>query len=163
MNNSVLVYQAPSGVSLVDIRMDSGRYPRLKNINPQSAVARLQQVVAMAYVYTGRTADEMKINMVATALYSELMADKKGLGVGNITIEEIGHAIKSAILEQDDMFVSIATLYKAVCKYCEGEGHEAQQEAYNRVVAERKKMIDSSRVGVMLKVYESKILNSKTK
>ena len=117
----------------------------------------------MAFVYTGRPADETKINMVATALYAELLADKRGLGVGNITIEEIGHAVKSAVLEEEDMYVSIASLYKAICKYCEGEGHTAQQEAYNRVVAERKKMIESSRVGVMLKVYENRILNSKTK
>lgn len=159
MNNSIQIYQ-PTGTSLVEIRMDSERFPRLKNLNSQSATTRLQQVVAMAYVYTGRPAEETKIQMVAAALYSELIEDKKGLGTGNITIEEIGHAIKSEILSQDDMYVSIATLYKAVCKYAEGEGHEAQQEAYNRKVAERKKLLDKSPVGVMLKAYESKTLKS---
>ena len=163
--NEIVAYTAPAGVSLVDIRMNSTAYPRIKTLNRQSAVARLQQVVAMAYVYTGRSADESKIEMVATALYSELMEDKRHLGIGNITIEEIAHAVKDAILQanREDVYINIAFLYKAVCAYAEGEGHDAQEEAYRRIRAQRQKAIAATPVGTMLATYESRILNSSKK
>ena len=159
--SNIVAYSAPAGVSLVDIRMDSTSYPRIKTLNSQSAIARLQQVVAMAYVYTGRPAEESKIQMVAAALYGELMEDKRNLGIGNITIEEVAHAVKDAILQADgDVYINIAFFYKAVCAYAEGEGHDAQEEAYRRLRTQRQKAIESSPVGAMLAVYEQRTLNS---
>ena len=163
MNNSVAVYQAPQGVSLVDIRCDADRFPRLKNISCQSATARLQQVVAMAYTYTGRPAEPERFEMVAAALYNELMLDKRGLGTGNITIEEIGHAGKSAILDgPDDLYIAVATLYKAVCAYAEGEGHEAQQAAYKRIVDQRRAALAAAPVGAMMQTYAGATLLNAT-
>ena len=159
--NEVAIYTAPQGVTLVDIRLDSVRFPRIKTIPAQQATARLQQVVAMAYVYTGRNADEAKLQMVAAALYNELLEDKKGIGTANITIEEVGHAVKDAILQADsDVYINIAFLYKAVCAYCLGEGHDAQQAAYKRKVADREKALQSSAVGAMIQVYAGKTLKT---
>lgn len=164
MSNELTLYDAPQGVSLVDIRMDSTRFPRLKNIGMQAGVARLQQVVAMAYTYTGRPAEEDKLRMVSIALYNELMQDKKGIGTANITIEEIAHAVKDEILGADgDVYVTIAFLYKAVCRYALGEGHDAQEAANNRRRMEREKALRSSAVGAMMQVYTGKTLNNTTK
>lgn len=163
MSNAITPYTAPSGVSLVDIRMDAARFPRLKNLPGQTATARLQQVVAMAYVYTGRPADEGKIQMVATALYSELLEDKKHLGLPNITIEEVAHAVKDAILQAtEDVYINIAFLYKAVCAYALGEGTDAQQTAYRRRVAERQRRLDATPAGVMLNAYAGAMLREST-
>ena len=161
MNEALAPYTAPAGVSLVDIRMDADRFPRLKNISAPSAKARIQQVVAMAYAYTGRPAEETRIQMVSAALYSELMEDKKHLGTDNITVEEVGHAVKSAILEADgDVYINIAFLYKAVCAYALGEGHEAQQTAYKRKVAARQKQLEASAAGAMLTTYAGRMINN---
>ena len=157
MSNELATYKP--GVSLVDIRMDSKTYPRLKNLGMQAATSRLQQVVAMAYTYTGRPVDEGRVRMVAIALYKELMEDKKGIGVANITIEEIGHAVKGAILEaESDIYINIAFLYRAICKYALGEGHEAQDEANKRRVAQRKAIIENSPEVAMLNAYAGKII-----
>lgn len=160
MSQAITPYTPPSGVSLVDIRMDSTRFPRLKNLSGQTATARLQQVVAMAYVYTGRTAEESKIQMVAAALYNELLEDKKHIGLANITIEEVAHAVKDAILQADreDIYINIAFFYKAVCAYALGEGHDAQQTAYKRKVAERQRKIDNTPAGTMLTAYAGALL-----
>ena len=164
MNNELTLYEAPQGVSLVDIRMDSTKYPRLKNMPIQTATARLQQVVAMAFAYTGRPAEEDKLRMVAFALYKELMEDKKGIGTGNITIDEIAHAVKTEILDADgDVYVNIAFLYKAVCRYALGEGHDAQEAANNRRRMEREKALKASAAGAMVQVYTGKTLNNTTK
>ena len=164
MSSEVAVYTAPAGVSLVDIRMDAERFPRLKSMTAQSATARLQQVVAMAYAYTGRPAEERRLEMVATALYGEILEDKKGLGLANITIEEIAHAVKDAILSADgDVYINISFLYRAICNYAEGEGHEAQESAYRRKVALRQKQLEGSSAGAMLTAYTGRLLeNTKT-
>lgn len=161
--SNIVAYTAPAGVSLVDIRSDATRYPRIKSLNGQSAIARLQQVVAMAYIYTGRPAEDSKIEMVATALYGELLEDKRGLGTGNITIEEIAHAVKGAILSATgDVYINIAFLYRAVCDYAENEGHEAQQAAYQRVVAQRRARLDASPVGAMLSAFAGETIKNTT-
>lgn len=166
MSAELTPYTAPQGVTLVDIRLDSTRFPRVKNLTGQSALARLEQVVLMAYTYTGRPAPEDRCRMVAAALYSELMEDKKGIGTANITIEEVAHAVKTAILESDgDIYINIAFLYKAVCNYALGEGHEAQESANNRRRAEREKALKASAAGAMLQSYSGALLThtSKTK
>lgn len=163
MSAELKPYTAPQGVTLVDIRMDSTRFPRVKNLTGQSALARLEQVVLMAYTYTGRPAPEDRCRMVAAALYSELMEDKKGIGTANITIEEVAHAVKTAILESDgDIYINIAFLYKAVCNYALGEGHEAQESANNRRRAEREKALKASAAGAMLDSYSGALLTHTT-
>lgn len=159
MSAELTPYTAPQGVTLVDIRMDSNRFPRVKNLTGQSALVRLEQVVLMAYTYTGRPAPEDRCRMVAAALYSELMEDKKGIGTANITIEEVAHAVKTAILESDgDIYINIAFLYKAVCNYALGEGHEAQESANNRRRAEREKALKATAAGAMLESYAGQLL-----
>ena len=163
MSNAITPYTPPQGVSLVDIRMDAARYPRIKALAAPDAVARLQQVVAMAYIYTGRPAEEAKIQMVAAALYSELLEDKKRIGTANITIEEIAHAVKDAILQSEgDIYINIAFLYKAVCAYALGEGQDAQETAYRRKVEERKRQRDATPAGAMLTAYTGALLKSTT-
>lgn len=162
--NEITPYTPPQGVTLVDIRMDAQTFPRLKTLGLQVATARLQQVVAMAYAYTGRPAEQGRIEMVAAALYNELMEDKRHLGTANITIEEIGHAVKSAILDgPEEIYVSVSTLYKAVCTYAEGEGNAAQQAAYKRKVEERQAQLKASAAGAMLDAYTGKLLTHTTK
>lgn len=163
MSAELTPYTAPEGVTLVDIRMDSNRFPRVKSIQATAAVARLEQVVLMAYTYTGRPAPADRCRMVAAALYTELMEDKKQIGTANITIEEVAHAVKSAILEADgDIYINIAFLYKAVCAYALGEGHDAQQTAYKRKAAQREAQLKASAAGAMLQVYSGKLLNHTT-
>lgn len=163
MSNDLTIYSGQQGVSLVDIRMDSAKYPRLKNLGVPAAINRLQQVVAMAYTYTGRPVDEGRVRMVATALYNELLEDKKGIGTGNITIEEIGHAVKSEILEADgDIYINIAFLYRAVCKYALGEGHDAQETANSRRRAQREAQLKASAAWAMIQAYIGKTLKNTT-
>ena len=156
-------YVAPEGVSLVDIRMDSQRFPRLKALLAPTAVRQLSAVIAMAYVYTGRPADEGKIRLLAGALHTELLADKRGLGTANITVDEVAHAVKDAILNADgDVFINLAFIYRAVCNYAQGAGNDAQQEAYRRTVAARQQALDRSPVGAMLTTYAGRMLNNTT-
>lgn len=161
MNEALIPYTAPEGVTLVDIRMDSARFPRIKSLAMQSAVGQLERVILTAYTYTGRPAPEDRCRMVAIALYNEIVADKKRIGTGNITVDEVAHAVKSAILNADgDVYINISFLYKAVCAYALGEGHDAQETANRIHTAQRQKALAASTAGTMLEVYTQRTLNN---
>lgn len=164
MSEEVTIYQQPEGLSLVDMRAKPDVYIRLSKYRPNTAQHRLQGIVAMAYTYTGRDFDRNALALVASALYTELMRDPDGVGTKNICIEEIGYAIRQAVLGDDMYGINVASLYKAVRNYCTGEGHEAQRQANDRRAAERRAQLKASAVGAMLESYAGKmLLNTKNK
>lgn len=159
--SSDIVPFSPSAVSLVDIRLDSQTYPRIKHIPQPVALSQLGTIVAMAYNYTGREYTTETIGMVAAALYSELMADDLGVGTANITIEEIGRAVRRAVLGEVEMYgINVSSLYKVVCNYATGDGHAAQIAANNRHQAERKAALAASTAGKMMEIYAGRTLKN---
>ncbi len=60
------------------------------------------------------------------------------------------------------MYISVATLYKAICAYAEGEGHDAQQAAYKRKIAQQKALLDAAPVGAMMQTYAGATLLNTT-
>ena len=162
--NEVTIYQQPQNVSLVDMRADSRRFPRLATIDQETAQHRLQGIVAMAYTYTGRQYQPADLTLVAHGLYTELMLDEDRVGTKNISVEEIGYAIRRAILSTEMYGINVVSLYKAVRAYCVGEGHYAQQQANERRAAERKAQLKASAPGAMLESYAGQmLLNTHTK
>lgn len=156
--NEVTIYQQPQNVSLVDMRADSRRFPRLATIDQETAQHRLQGIVAMSYTYTGRQYQPADLTLVAHGLYTELMLDEDGVGTKNISVEEIGYAIRRAILSTEMYGINVVSLYKAVRAYCVGEGHYAQQQANERRAAERKAQLKASAPGAMLESYAGQLL-----
>lgn len=162
--NEVTIYQQPQDVSLVDMRADSRRFPRLATLDQETAQHRLQGIVAMAYTYTGRQYQPADLTLVAHGLYTELMLDEDGVGTKNISVEEIGYAIRRAVLTTEMYGINVVSLYKAVRAYCVGEGHDAQQQANERRAAERKAQLKATPAGAMLESYAGQILlNTHTK
>lgn len=160
MNNSIVPFQ-PAATSLVDIRLDSQNFPRIKNITQPTAISRLASVVAMAYNYTGREYTTDSVLAVASALYGELMADDFGVGTANITIEEVGRAVRRAVLGESEMYgINVSSLYKVICDYATGDGHAAQIAANNRRQKERQAALDKSAAGVMLNAYTGAMLTN---
>ena len=158
MNNNIIPF-SPSAASLVDIRLDSARFPRIKNIPQPTAISGLSAVVSMAFNYTGREYSTDAVLAISSALYGELMADDFGLGTANITIEEIGRAVRRAILGEREVYgINVSSLYKIVCDYAEGEGHAAQVAANNRSRAQRTAQLKASAAGAMLDSYSGELI-----
>lgn len=160
--NEIAIYQHPEGLSLVEMRSDANKFPRLSVYTPASAENRLAQIVAMAMTYTGRQFQPGDLRLIARALYSELMRDPDGIGTRNICMEEIGHAVRQAVLGNDMYGINVASLYKAVRNYCTGEGHDAQQEANARRTQQRQQALRQSTAGAMLDAYTTKALTQFT-
>lgn len=133
--NGQLMTPASNKVSLLEMRMDENRFPRIGKYTREQAVFEMSKIVSQAFLYKGQAADSKNIQFISCALVDELQSDLDGLGTKNISFEEISRIVKRAILT-DDMYLSVASFYKVIMTYIKGEGHQLQKQ----VIEERKKV-----------------------
>lgn len=132
--NGQLMTPASNQVSLLEMRMDEKRFPRIGAFPREQAVFEMSKIVSQAFLYKGQAADSKNIQFISCALVDELQSDLDGLGTKNISFEEISRIVKRAILT-DDIFLSVSSFYKVIMNYIKGEGHQLQKQ----IIAERKK------------------------
>ena len=132
--NGQLMTPASNQVSLLEMRMDENRFPRIGKYTREQAVFEMSKIVSQAFLSKGQAADSKNIQFISCALVDELQSDLDGLGTKNISFEEISRIVKRAILT-DDIFLSVSSFYKVIMNYIKGEGHQLQKQ----IIAERKK------------------------
>lgn len=132
--NGQLMTPASNQVSLLEMRMDENRFPRIGKYTREQAVFEMSKIVSQAFLYKGQAADSKNIQFISCALVDELQSDLDGLGTKNISFEEISRIVKRTILT-DDIFLSVSSFYKVIMNYIKGEGHQLQKQ----IIAERKK------------------------
>ncbi len=130
MNNELIIQNQTNDVSLVDIRKQPERFPRLGKVSFPEAMVRMQSIIHMASMYMRADLDKDSITFMAQALITELLEDKK-YGAQYISFEEISRAVKKAVLRQGkEMYgLSVSSLYACIIDYIKTEGHEADQQA----------------------------------
>lgn len=137
----------PGQASLLDMRADARRFPRLKSYSREMAVSGMRRIVTQAFLYRGTQADPANIDFIATALVDELLSDTL-YGAPNITLAEIQVVVKRAVLGDTEMFgVSVASLYKVIMAYVKGEGHELDKAATAEAKSDRQMPILSAYAG----------------
>lgn len=137
--------------SLLEIRMDAKKYPRLCRYSKEDADRAMVTIVSKAFLYRGQTADPSVIGFTASALVDELLQEDK-YGAKFLSIEEIAIIVKKAVLETD-IYVSVSTLYRAVLDFCKGEGTRIQQEAAALKRKQDEESLRNSVVAPMLQAY----------
>ena len=130
--------------TLVDIRSDNKRFPRLYTYKREDAIAQMNMVIMMAFQFRGQQADVQTIMQMSTTLIEILNEDEYGIGTKYLTMEEIKRVIKRAALGQGkEMYgISVSSLFQALADYCKGEGRMADQQA-KEVVAKRRDLKNS--------------------
>ena len=124
--NGQLMTPASNQVSLLEMRMDEKRFPRIGAFPREQAVFEMSKIVSQAFLYKGQAADPKNIQFISCALVDELQSDLDRLGTKHISFAEISRVVKRAVL-QDDMYgISVASLYKVIIEYIKGEGHRLQ-------------------------------------
>ena len=126
MNNSLTTFN-PQEATLLEMRADAKRFPRLNTYDREEAYKAMIPVITQAFLYKGHTADPEAIRFIATNLVEELLADTK-YGAGNISLGEIQKVIKRAILETDIPVISVSTLYRIIIDYAKGEGNDLERQ-----------------------------------
>lgn len=162
MSNNQLMTPASNQVSLLDIRKDAKRFPRLHTYSREQAVTEMSKIVSQAFLYKGQAADPTNIQFISCSLVDELQADLDRLGTRFLSFAEISRIVKRAVL-QDEMYgISVASLYKVIVDYVKGEGRRLQQQVKEERHKAEQEQIRNSIVAPMLQAYAGQLLkNSK--
>lgn len=110
--------------TLVDVRRDNARFPRLHSYPQDTAHKLMTAVVLKANELFGTRAEMQEVSQIAWELYIELMNDVQGLRTFNITFEEIYRAIRKSATGQGVEFygkVSFYFLYRCIMDYAKNE------------------------------------------
>ena len=130
--------------TLVDIRTDNKRFPRLHSYRREDAIGQMNMIVMMAFQFRGQQADAQSIFQMSASLIDILNEDEYGIGTKFLSFEEIKRVIRKAALGQGkEMYgISVSSLFQALADYCKGEGRMADQQA-KEVVAKRRDLKNS--------------------
>lgn len=139
--------------SLIEMRADPKRFPRIKSVPREQAVREISKTVSQAFLYRGQQADPTNIQFISAALVDELLLDRQ-YGAPNISFDEIRVVVKRAVLGGSEMFgISVASLYKVIMDYIKGEGNRIQHEVADYRRRQREKALDESPANPMLMAY----------
>ena len=155
--NGQLMNPASNQVSLLEMRMDEKRFPRIGAFPREQAVFEMSKIVSQAFLYKGQAADPKNIQFISCAIVDELMADQDHLGTKNISFEEISRIVKRAILT-DDMFLSVSSFYKVIMTYIKGEGHNLHRQVIAMKEGEEQEKIKQSIIAPMLQTYAGEFI-----
>ena len=148
--------------SLVEIRTDNKRFPRLHSYRREDAVTQMNIIILMAFQYRGQQADAQTIQLMSSSLIDILYEDEYGIGTKYLSFEEIKRVVRKAALGQSkEMYgISVSSIFQALADYCRNEGKAADKEA--KLIAAREKEIRNSIIAPMIQGYaESLVKQSK--
>jgi hypothetical protein len=156
MNNLTTI---PAKATLVEIRTDNVKYPRLHTYRREEAISQMNMIIMMAFQYRGQQADVQTIMQMSASLIDILLEDEYGIGTKYLSFEEIKRVIRRASLGQGrEMYgISVSSLFQALADYCRGEGRSADKEA--KEVVARQREVRNSIIAPMIQGRVEEMLN----
>ena len=157
---SALVSFNPGNATLIEMRKDSARFPRLKSMPEEQAKFEMSKIVSQAFLYRGQVADMNTIQFVSSALVNELLEDRQ-YGASNLSLAEIQVIVKRAVLGGTDMFgISVASLYKVIMDYVKGEGHNIEKQIADARRKSDEQKLKNSIIAPMLQAYSGQLIKN---
>lgn len=155
MNNELTI---PRGKpTLLDIRLDARMYPRLHTFSREEANARMSKILTELFIFQGRSVDVYAIQLMSASVIEELMDDTYNLGTRLITFEEIGRAIKKAIIDED-VYLNSASVLRIINKYAKGDGHIICKQAEDIMRQNAQLQLKDSIIAPMLQSYSGALV-----
>lgn len=159
MSNEIANYN-PGQASLLEMRADATRFPRINTMSREQAVSGLIRIVSQAFLYRGQAADPVNVQFISNALLNELLDDNK-YGAGYLSLAEIQVIVKRAVLGGSEMFgISVASLYKVIMEFVKGEGHRNQQQVLEQRKKETERILKESALAPLLKAYTGEFIRN---
>ena len=149
--------------TLVDIRTDNKRFPRLHTYRREDAIAQMNMIIIMAFQFRGQQADTQTIVLMSSSLIDILNEDEYGIGTKYLSFEEIKRVVKKAVLGQGkEMYgISVSSLFQALADYCKGEGRMANQQA-REIAAHQRESKDAIMAAIVQGYTQEALKKSKT-
>ena len=158
--SSQLMTPASSQASLLDMRADAKRFPRIGTFSREQAVLEMSKIVSQAFLYRGQAVDLTNIQFISSALVDELLEDDK-YGAGYLSLAEIQVVVKRAVLGGSEMFgISVASLYKVIMEFVKGEGHRNQQQVLEQRKKDTERILKESALAPMLQAYKGEFIRN---
>ena len=155
-DNSLVNYN-PGRASLLEMRADSDRFPRIKTMPRERVVDGLTRIVSQAFLYRGQAADPTNIQFISSSLADELLDDENGASW--LSLAEIQVVVKRAVLNSDMMGINVTSLYKVIVAFLRGEGRENQSK-----VEQQRRTSKPHPGNIMLQAYTGEFIrNHKSK
>ena len=147
--------------TLVDIRTDNKRFPRLHTYQREDAIAQMNMIIMMAFQFRGQQADTLTILQLSSSLIDILNEDEYGIGTKYLSFEEIKRVVRKAALGQGkEMYgISVSSLFQALADYCKGEGRMADKEA--KEIAAKQRELKNSIIAPMLEGMAEQMIRKK--
>ena len=144
--------------TLVDIRTDNKRFPRLHTYKREDAIGQMNMIIMMAFQFRGQQADAQSIIQMSASLIDILNEDEYGIGTKYLSFEEIKRVVRKAVLGQGkEMFgISVSSLFQALADYCKGEGKMADKQA--KEIAYRMTETKNAIMASMIQGYSEQML-----
>lgn len=144
--------------TLVDIRTDNRRFPRLHSYQREEAIMQMNMIIMMAFQFRGQQADAQTIIQMSSSLIDILNEDEYGIGTKYLSFEEIKRVVRKAALGQGkEMYgISVSSLFQALADYCKGEGNMAQKQA-TEIAAHQRETKDAI-MASMIQGYSERML-----
>lgn len=144
--------------TLVDIRTDNKRFPRLYSYKREEAVGQMNIIILMAFQFRGQQADVATITQMSSSLIDILNDDEYGIGTKYLSFEEIKRVVRKSVLGQGkEMYViSVSSIFQALADYCKGEGRMADKKA--KKIASRQKELKMSIIVPVLQGHTGEIM-----
>lgn len=140
----------PKGVTALEIRMNSDRFPRIAAIEKGQCTAALARIITAGFLLLGQNPEPAKVKFMASTL-QELFAEEEAWGLKYITVQEVARVVKNAVLTDSTITtLSPAVIYREMVKYAKGEGALLQKKAYEGKRAIDRKKIAEHPVAIML-------------
>lgn len=144
--------------TLVDIRTDNKRFPRLHTYRREEAVSQMNMVIMMAFQLRGQQADVQTIMQMSTSLIEILNEDEYGIGTKFLSFEEIKRVVRKAALGQSrEMYgISVSSIFQALADYCKGEGRMADKKA--KEIVSRQRELKQAIIAPMIQGYAESMI-----
>lgn len=160
MNNSPVVMSTPSPTAtLLEMRMDSKKYPRVGSVPMDIAILEMKKIISQAYMYRGQSADARNIEYTAASLVDELLSGYDA-GTKAISFAEISRIVKRAILNDQMFGISVASIYKVILEYINGEGLKLCRERDRIKEEQERPQLKGTDLSPMIQAYTGALLKN---
>lgn len=163
MSNEITTYTPSPMATLVDVRKDNVRFPRLHSYPQETAHKLMMAVVLKANELFGAKAEMAEVSQIAWELYTELMNDVQGMRTFNITFEEIYRAIRKSATGQGVEFygkVSFYFLYKCIMAYAKNEVMTANTQML-RLAETNREQLYRDKTELLISPHARKMITNK--
>lgn len=145
--------------TLVEIRTDSKKFPRLYTYRREDAISTMSMIIMMAFQLRGQQADVQTIMQMSSSLIDILNEDEYSIGTKYLSFEEIKRIIrKSALGQGREMYgISVSSLFQALADYCKGEGRMADKEA--KEIVSRQRELRNAIIAPMIQGYAQEAIH----